>query len=155
MNDVNQTVADTAAKMWNDNYGRERSLQVMAPGLIQQGQGINENAIRQILTAGDMQRQFGDWENQNQQAAFEDSLNRYWRPVNPYASIISGSGSMGGSSSSSSTGPSSSALAGGLTGALGGGAMGGMLAGASGGAIGGPLGIGIGALLGGLAGAIR
>lgn len=154
MQDVNQTVADTAAKMWNENYGRERSLQQLAPQMLSTGQGINENAIKQLLTSGDIQRQGYDWENQNSQAAFEDDLNRYWRQVNPYAAIINGGG-QGSSSRSSQTGAGSSALAGGITGALGGGAMGGMLAGASGGMIGGPVGIGIGALLGGLAGAIR
>lgn len=159
MDDVNRTVADTASKMWNDDYNRERMIQTtIAPNLLAAGQGIDQNAINAMLQGGEATRTLSSYGDANELAKFEDDINRYWRAVNPYVTALGGVGAPGGTTSSTSSGGGGSALGGALSGAMGGASLGGM-AGMAGMlaplGLAGPGGLALGALLGAGMGLIR
>lgn len=153
--DLNRTVADTSAKIYYDNYGRERVNQMQAPGLINQGIGMN-------LIPSEILGQVGAQDQAWQQDMNNDALARYqmqieapWLGLDQYSGIVN-NGSPGSSSSRIASTPTPSTFQKVLSGGIGGGAMGGMagyqLAGATGGALA-PW-VGGGAILGGLLGGV-
>lgn len=158
LRDMDTTVAETAAKMYMDNYQTERGLMTqVAPGMLQQGIGLNGLASQYVSAAGDRGREFQNWDIQNLQGGFEDEINRYWRSVNPYAQVVGGLGSGGGRTTQTSN-AGGSGLGGAISGAAGLGSLC-LMAGNAGllGGLGlaGPGGLLLGAALGAGAGMLR
>lgn len=148
MRDVNRQVADTAANMWNDNYGRERMIQTqIAPQMLAMGNQLQMAPSQALLDAGNEQYRLDDLGRMNDQMKFEDEINRHWRAVNPYIAALGGLGMPGGQSVTTGTGAGVNRGGAAMTGALSGAAAGAPLAGATYG-----LSIPIGALLGAGAG---
>lgn len=124
--DVNRQVADTAAQMWNDNYGRERMIQTqIAPQMLMAGNALQMAPSQALLEAGNEQYRLDDLSRMNQQMQFEDEINRHWRAVNPYIAALGGLGMPGGQSVTTAQGaPGMSRGGAAATGALSGAAMG-------------------------------
>lgn len=124
LRDTQQTVADTAAKMFNDNYGRERQLQMMAPSLISAGSQLNTVPLTLLEQAGTQQYNLDSMPLREQQAKWQEELNAPWRAVNPFTAVMSGIGSPGGSTQSTTQLPETSKAAAGISGATAGAAVG-------------------------------
>jgi hypothetical protein len=148
MRDTNQQVADTAARMWNDNYGRERQIQTqVAPQLLQVGNQLQMAPAQAMYDVGQQQYALDDLTRQNSLMQFEDEINRHWRAVNPYIAALSGLGMPGGQSVTTGQGQGVNRNAAMASGAVAGAAAGAPLAGATYG-----LSIPIGAVIGGAGG---
>lgn len=146
--DVNQQVADTAAQMWNQDYGRERQIQTqVAPQLLGLGNQLQMAGPQALLEAGNEQYRQDDLLRMNQQMQFEDEINRHWRAVNPYIAALGGLGMPGGQSVTTGQGAGINRNAAMASGAVAGAAAGAPLAGATYG-----LSIPIGAVIGGAGG---
>lgn len=147
VDDATRNAGEIAAKMWNDNYGRERTIQTtVAPQLVQTSNALSMAPAQTLLEIANQEYGLNDLTTQNQRAAFEDEINRHWRSINPYIAALSGIGMPGGTTTTTGNAavPRGNTA---LSGALGGAAAGLPLAGATYGAS-----IPIGALLGWLGG---
>lgn len=145
ISDASQNVGDIAAKMLNENYGRERLIQTsIAPTMLQQGQQLNQQAMLLKQQGADQLYNYDQLVLNNEKAKFEDEINRYWRGIAPYTGALSGLGFSGGTTTGTTTAPSGSAVGGALTGAAGGAAMGTMIMPGWGTAAGALLGAGMG-----------
>jgi hypothetical protein len=143
--DVNRQVADTAAQMWNDNYGRERMIQTqIAPQMLMAGNALQMAPSQALLEAGNEQYRLDDLARMNQQMQFEDEINRHWRAVNPYIAALGGLGMPGGQSVTTAQGAPGMSR--------GGAAATGALSGATLGSAAGPWGALAGGVIGGAAG---
>ena len=146
--DVNRQVADTAAQMWNDNFGRERQIQTqVAPQMLGIANQLNMAPAQAMLDVGNEMYRLDDLARMNQQMRFEDEINRHWRAVNPYIAALGGLGMPGGQSVTTAQGAGVNRNAAMASGAVAGAAAGAPLAGATYG-----LSIPIGALIGGAGG---
>jgi hypothetical protein len=155
LRDTNQVVADTVANMLNERFGEERKLQMLAPGLLQQGVEMNLLPAQLMLSLGEQQRALAQDQINEQLMLFQEQQEAPWRALMPYADILGGLGSVGGSLNASTIGSGQSRLGGALQGALAGGLGGYAFANAfpaTAGAVGGPWGAALlgAALLGGL-----
>lgn len=121
--DTQRAIGDIAARMMETRFGEERKLQTLAPGIIQQGLGMELMPAALLSEAGGTSRQFAQDALTNQLAQFRESLEAPWRDVMPYADVLSGLGSLGSARTGTTTGPiqGQSALSGGIQGAMAGG----------------------------------
>lgn len=124
MKDAGKQAGDTAEKIFNENWMNERRLMTFAPQITGQGAALNQIPTNLMDAAGNMQIGKIDqpiWDDEL--AKFEDSVNAPWRPVLPWASVLSGVGNPG-YSSVSRTSPGGSTAGGMMSGAAGGAALG-------------------------------
>lgn len=146
--DLNREALDASSRIAYDNYRNERALQLQAPGLIQQGLGLD-------LTPSDIMLQTGAQQQQWNQIPLNDAITRYnlaqqapWQGLSNYSQIVQG-GFPG--SATTSTAQQGSQAGNAISGALGGASLAGglgSLAGATGLSALAPW-LGIGAVLGG------
>lgn len=124
---LGKTQQETAAKIYLDNYARERAIQQQSPGLINQGIGLQLAPTDILYNAGAQQRAFDQDAANNERQRFLINQQAPWQGLNEYASIIQG-GYPGSSTSSTSSvsGPSTAQRV--VSGGIGGAALGGLAA---------------------------
>lgn len=156
--DLSRGTGDVLAKFYGDQYGQERKLQQLAPGLLQQGFQTELMPIQAMLSGGQGFQQGEQIDINNIMAQVLAAQQQPWIGLPQYQSLVGSPFGGGGTTTTSGQGTSAfgSALQGGIGGAA--------LAGAVGSAVpatswlaglAGPWGVAGGALAGGLLGLVR
>lgn len=97
--DFTQQALDVGSRMYDANYQRERQLQMMAPQLFAQAQGLVGQADQLSLLPAQLLDQAGSQQQSWEQAALDAALQRYnidqaapWAGLGEWGQILNGGG---------------------------------------------------------------
>jgi len=119
---ASQGAFDIASRIANENYQRERGLQLQAPQLLESGLRFSQLQPQLLGQVGDIRRQLAQEQIDAERQAFREAQAAPFEPLFPLATILQG-GNLGTVGRTTSTG-GPSGVAQGITGALGGAALG-------------------------------
>jgi len=88
-NNLQRNILQTGSQLGFQNFANERALQQQAPGLIAQGASLQQLPFQGLLQSGESLRALGQIPLTEQQLQFQEGLAAPFRPLVPFAQILS------------------------------------------------------------------